>query len=211
MLSLLRARDRSPPRSPRSPACRSPGSRSRRRLTCSTARCGRDGSCLGRLSDGLEAVAKFMEQSPNHRGAHLPPLLRHRSGELRLALTSPSQPRHRVAARQWVHQLFERLLESRLCLLERRTPRTGFPHSPFGVDPLLKLQPPLADGGPRQSRRRRNQRISAEANCPRLCCSPVAARALVEGSSGGPRSPNIWRRSSPPLRCRAAQPSQISS
>ena len=69
-----------------------------------------------RLSDGLEAVAKFMDQR-----------------------------RHRITARQRVHQLRQRVLEPepRLRLLQRRTPGTGSPNCPSLATPSSSSRRPL--------------------------------------------------------------------
>ena len=60
------------------------------------------------LADRLQPVAQGVQQTPHRRGTHVPALRRQRGRQLRAALARPPQRRHRIAARQRLHQRLQR-------------------------------------------------------------------------------------------------------
>ena len=132
------------------------------------------------LAHRLQPIAKLMQQSTHRRRAHLPARAQQRRGELRPTLARPPQRRLRVAARQRVNQLLQRLLDARLRLLDARSsgPRTA--NSTALSAARFQLPAPLADGRARQSRRVRNQSIASISDGTRFRGRPDTTPALIE-------------------------------
>ena len=100
--------------------------------------------------------------------------------QLRATLARPAQRRGRVAARERIHQRFERGLDAGLILLD------AGPTAPRASDAVRRrfvagnLPASLANRLPSQTRGRRNHRVAAVADGTRLGRRPPAPTALVQ-------------------------------
>ena len=131
----------------------------------------------------LQPVPQTVQQ-PAHSGrTHPPALLGQRRRQLRATLARPAQRRGRVAARERVHQRFERGLDAGLILLDAGPAAARAPDAVRRRLVAGNLPASLANRLPSQTGGRRNHRVAAVADGKRLGRRPPPATALVQHRS----------------------------